>query len=126
MTLRVISTRPSELVVRRLVHSLGFRYPLHVTSLPGAPDLIFPRLKKIILIHGCFWHMDTCGACRIPASRRKYWIAKIERNAARDRRTRRALRRLGWRVLTIWECQTKPRHLDRLAARLSAFLAASE
>src|SRR5438094_246746 len=121
MTLRAISTCPN--VLSRIVHALGFRYRLHVAFLPGAPDLVFPRLKKIIIVNGCFWHMHTCGACRIPATRRKYWVAKIERNAARDQRTRRALRRLGWRVLTIWECQTKSRRLDRLTAKLSAFLA---
>jgi DNA mismatch endonuclease (patch repair protein) len=113
-----------ELIVRRLVHSLGFRYRLHVTSLPGAPDLVFPRLKKIILIHGCFWHRHTCGACRIPATRRTYWIGKIERNATRDKRTRRALRRLGWRAIVVWECQTVPRHRELLKMRLQRFLIA--
>jgi DNA mismatch endonuclease (patch repair protein) len=111
-----------ELVVRRLVHSLGFRYRLHVPSLPGAPDLVFPRLKKIILIHGCFWHMHSCGACRIPAIRRKYWLAKIQRNAARDRKNIRALRRLGWSVMVLWECQTKRAHRPRLQPRLLRFL----
>lgn len=111
-----------EMIVRRLVHSLGFRYRLHVSSLPGAPDLVFPRLKKIILIHGCFWHMHSCGRCRIPTARRQYWLAKIQRNAARDKRTLRTLRRLGWRVLTIWECQTGRSRLAQLEARLTRFL----
>ena len=79
----------------RLVHSLGFRYRLHVRSLPGAPDLVFPRLRKVIFVSGCFWHMHTCGRCHIPAARRRYWVDKLERNAARDRRVQRALRRAG-------------------------------
>ena len=111
-----------EMLVRRLVHGLGFRYRLHVRSLPGCPDLVFPRLRKIINVSGCFWHMHGCGRCRIPASRRGYWVAKLERNAARDRRTRRALRRLGWQVLVVWECQTTTARRERLRARLVRFL----
>ena len=90
--------------------------------MPISRCAVFPRLKKIIFIHGCFWHAHTCGACRIPATRRKYWIAKIERNAARDKRTRRALSRLGWRVLTVWECHTRPARLPKLESRLARFL----
>ncbi len=115
-----------EMIVRRIVHGLGFRYRLHVANLPGAPDLVFPRLRKIIVVNGCFWHMHSCGACRIPASRRSYWVAKLQRNAVRDQRTRRALYRLGWRVLTVWECQTKPHQLVRLRTRLSTFLGVVE
>jgi DNA mismatch endonuclease (patch repair protein) len=112
-----------EMIVRRIVHGLGFRYRLHVKELPGTPDLVSPRLKKfIIIVNGCFWHRHTCGACRIPAARRAYWVRKIDRNAARDRRTRAALRRLGWRVLVVWECQTRRARRDRLQTRLLAFL----
>jgi DNA mismatch endonuclease (patch repair protein) len=113
-----------ELIVRRIVHRLGFRYRLHVKELPGKPDLVFPRLKKIIIVNGCFWHRHTCGACRIPASRRSYWLAKVNRNAERDKRTTRALRRLGWRVLTLWECQTRRAKLPTLSKRILRFLAA--
>ncbi|MBN1911438.1 MAG: DNA mismatch endonuclease Vsr [Pirellulales bacterium] len=111
-----------ELLVRKLAHSLGYRYRLHVRSLPGTPDLVFPRLRKIINVNGCFWHMHSCGRCRIPSSRRDYWIAKMERNAARDRRTTRALRKDGWRVLVIWECQTLSWEEDRLRDKIAAFL----
>ena len=114
-------TRP-EMTVRRIAHSLGYRYRLHVRTLPGTPDLVFPRLRKIINVSGCFWHMHTCGRCRIPATRREYWVAKLERNAARDRRTRRALKRAGWDVLVLWECQIQPRRLPALTARISRFL----
>jgi DNA mismatch endonuclease (patch repair protein) len=111
-----------ELVVRRLVHALGYRYRLHVRALAGCPDLVFPRLHKIINVSGCFWHMHGCGRCRIPATRRGYWFAKLERNAARDRRTRRALRKAGWQVLVVWECQTIPARRDRLRTKVAAFL----
>lgn len=116
---RSTDTKP-EMKVRRLVFGLGYRYRLHVASLPGTPDLVFPRLRKIINISGCFWHMHSCGRCRIPETRRKYWLAKLERNRRRDVRTLRALRQLGWRVLTVWECQlNNPKQLRR---RVSLFL----
>ena len=111
-----------ELVVRRLVHAMGFRYRLHDASLPGCPDLVFRRLRKVIIVNGCFWHMHPCGRCRIPASRRGYWLNKLTRNAARDKQSLRALRRAGWRVLTVWECQTNLQRLDRLKARIASFL----
>lgn len=111
-----------ELIVRRLAHALGYRFRLHAASLPGKPDLVFPRLRKIIIVNGCFWHMHTCGRCRIPSSRRVYWLAKLARNAARDKRTLRSLRQAGWKVLVVWECQTNPKNLLRLTARLRAFL----
>jgi DNA mismatch endonuclease, patch repair protein len=114
-----------EMIVRRLVHSLGFRYRLHVSSLPGRPDLVFPRLKKLINVSGCFWHMHHCGRCRIPTSRRGYWVAKLRRNWERDRRTRRALRRAGWKVLVVWECQTTARRREWLRERVAEFLRSS-
>ena len=111
-----------EMVVRRLVHAMGYRYRLHAKNLPGTPDLVFPSRRKVVNVHGCFWHMHTCGRCRIPSSRRAYWIAKMQRNTARDKRTQRALRKAGWRVLVIWECQTFPARLERLRTRIVAFL----
>ncbi len=109
-----------EMVVRRLVHGLGFRYRLHVRGLPGTPDLVFPRLRKVIEVRGCFWHMHSCGACRLPAGNRAYWRAKLARNKVRDRRNGAALRRLGWSALTVWECQVRDR--EALAARVGRFL----
>jgi DNA mismatch endonuclease (patch repair protein) len=114
-------TKP-ELTLRRLVHGLGYRYRLHGRDLPGTPDLVFPSRRKVINVSGCFWHMHTCGRCRIPATRREFWVAKLERNKARDRRTRRALKKLGWDVLTVWECQLLPAKRDRLTTRLMTFL----
>ena len=111
-----------EFIVRRIVHGIGYRFRLHVRALPGAPDLVFPRLKSLIFVSGCFWHMHRCGRCRIPAANRRYWIQKLERNAARDKKIRRALRRAGWRVLTVWECQTTAGKRDVLTSRLRRFL----
>ena len=111
-----------ELLVRKLVHALGYRYRLHVRSLPGTPDLVFPRLRKIINVNGCFWHMHDCPRCRVPSSRRGYWTAKMQRNAARDKRTQRELWQSGWRVMVIWECQISPAREDRLRAKIVAFL----
>ena len=113
-------TKP-EIVVRKTVWRLGYRYRLHVRRLPGCPDLVFPFPRKAIFVHGCFWHRHCCSDGRsMPASRVAYWREKFRRNKARDRKNRRALVRLGWRVLTIWECQTRrPAFLE---SRLRAFL----
>ena len=100
-------TKP-ELLVRRLVHRLGYRYRLHVAGLPGRPDLVFSSRRAVILVHGCYWHRHPDPACplaRLPKSRLEFWLPKLEGNRARDLRTLDALARLGWRVLTIWECE---------------------
>lgn len=104
-----------ELFLRKLVHALGFRYRLHVSELPGKPDLVFPRLQKVIFLHGCFWHLHPgCREGRIPGSRREYWEPKLLKNVERDRKNQSALRSLGWRVLTVWECETRnPEDLKR-------------
>jgi DNA mismatch endonuclease (patch repair protein) len=111
-----------ELVVRHMVHAMGFRFRLHVESLPGRPDLVFASRRRIIFVSGCFWHMHSCGRCRIPHARRDYWTAKLNRNRLRDRRTRARLRRMGWAMLVIWECQTTPRNRAKMATRLRRFL----
>jgi DNA mismatch endonuclease (patch repair protein) len=112
-----------ELVVRRLVHAMGYRYRLHVRSLPGAPDLVFARRRKVVFVHGCFWHRHRCArGDRMPGSNRGYWLKKLEGNRRRDVKHRRALGRLGWRVLVVWECQTRPDRLNPLANRIQAFL----
>jgi len=116
------NTKP-ELIVRGIAHRLGYRFRLHRRDLPGTPDLVFPRLRKIILVHGCFWHMHACaGGCRMPKSRAEFWRNKLECNAARDRHAVAALRRSGWRVLTVWQCQMKDR--ERLVKRIVGFLRA--
>jgi DNA mismatch endonuclease (patch repair protein) len=116
---RGADTKP-EMTVRRLVHKLGFRYRLHVKELPGHPDLVFPKMKKVIFIHGCFWHGHRCPAAAHPQSHRSYWEAKLKRNAERDRRNLRELRKAGWDVRIIWECQIRNR--GSLTTRLLRFL----
>ena len=97
-----------EMAVRRLAHSMGYRYRLHRKDLPGKPDLAFPSRRKVIFVHGCFWHRHSDPACkiaRLPQSNRDYWWPKLERNAARDAEHAATLGKLGWKVLTIWECE---------------------
>lgn len=94
-----------EMAVRRLVHGMGFRYRLHVPALPGKPDLVFPALRKIIEVCGCFWHQhEGCIEGRIPKSRIEYWKPKLSRNIKRDRDNEKRLKKLGWKVLVLWEC----------------------
>ena len=110
-----------EMVVRRFLHTLGYRYRLHVSDLPGKPDLVFAGRGKVVFVHGCFWHQHRCArGNRLPKTHRSYWIKKLEGNRRRDRRHRAALRRAGWSVMTVWECQTKD--VEKLASRLCAFL----
>jgi len=109
-----------ELCVRSQVHGLGFRYRLHRRDLPGRPDIVLGKLRTVILVHGCFWHCHTCADGHVPKSRRDYWPNKLAGNLRRDRRNVRRLRSMGWRVLIIWECQT--RDIERLRRRLLDFL----
>ena len=100
---------------------MGYRYRLHVSDLPGKPDLVFPRLRRITEVQGCFWHQHPgCIDAHIPKTRQEYWEPKLSRNRQRDAINRRALSRLGWRVLVVWECEIKD--TLRLARRLARFL----
>jgi len=115
-------TKP-EMVVRRIIHRLRFRFRLHRRDLPGTPDVVFPKLRKIINIHGCYWHMHTCRWGRVaPTTNAAFWQTKRKGNAARDRGNLRQLRRDGWKVLVVWECQT--RDVDVLRHRILRFLSA--
>lgn len=97
-----------ELKVRRAAHALGYRFRLHRKDLPGSPDLVFPRLKTVVFVHGCFWHGHDCArGARTPKTNTDYWRAKIARNVARDARTAAELAALGWKVETLWECELK-------------------
>lgn len=115
------NTKP-EMAVRSLAHRLGYRFRLHRKGLPGTPDLVFPRLRKIVFVHGCFWHGHSCRrGNRTPKDNRDYWVAKIERNRQRDRVNQRLLRSQGWGVFTAWECEIRDlRFEDRLKAFLSS------
>ena len=120
-------TKP-ELVVRRMLHSMGFRYRLHGSKLPGRPDIVFGSRKKVIFVNGCFWHYHGCHLSSIPETRRDWWKSKLESNARRDFKSVSELQNLNWRVLIIWECGFRKPHTDRAAAlgnintRAAAFL----
>ena len=118
--IRSKDTKP-ELVVRRLLHSLGYRYRLHRPDLPGRPDIVFPSRRQVIEVRGCFWHGHTgCKNASLPRTRRAWWEAKLLANSERDRRNLTALEQLGWRVLVLWECQLDD--AAELEVRLRGFL----
>jgi DNA mismatch endonuclease (patch repair protein) len=96
-----------ELIVRRLLHSLGYRFRLHRKDLPGTPDIVLPGRRKAIFVHGCFWHAHSCRIGRPPKSRPEFWEPKLARNRARDEENSRDLEEAGWDVLTVWQCETK-------------------
>ncbi len=111
-----------ELKVRKALTALGARYRLHRKDLPGSPDIVLPGRRLALFVHGCFWHGHDCArGARVPKANRDYWVAKVDRNRARDARTREALAAAGWRVETIWECDLKD--AAALRARLRALLA---
>lgn len=118
--IRKVDTGP-ELAVRRLTHWLGYRFRLHRGDLPGTPDLVFPSKRKVIFVHGCFWHQHGCRlGGRPPRTRTSYWLPKLARNVARDQAGRAALTELGWASLVIWECETADPAV--LAEQLRTFL----
>lgn len=99
-----------EMIVRRLVHSMGYRYRLHGRRLPGKPDLVFASRRKVIFVHGCFWHQhEGCRKARVPGTRHDYWLPKLARNVERDQEHIARLHALGWEVLVVWECEIKDR-----------------
>lgn len=109
-----------EIKVRKLLHRLGYRFRLHAANLPGKPDIVFPARRKAIFVHGCFWHGHRCRWGKLPKTRLEYWAPKISANRARDAAQRTALRRLGWRVLLVWQCEA--RDATSLGNKLQAFL----
>ena len=113
-------TKP-EMVVRRLVHAMGYRYRLHRKDLPGKPDIVFGPRRKVVEVRGCFWHRHAgCKFAYMPKTRQMFWKTKFDGNVARDARNTLALENAGWRVLTVWECETSG--LTVLADRLRSFL----
>lgn len=118
--IRSQNTKP-ELLVRRLLHRLGYRFRLHARDLPGRPDIVFRTRRKVIFVHGCFWHMHSaCREGRVPKTRSSYWTEKLTRNVERDADHMRAFDELGWGVLVLWECELQA--TEELAERLSTFL----
>lgn len=123
--MRAIRSRDSkpELAVRKAMHRRGFRFRLYRSDLPGKPDLVFPRYRTVVFVHGCFWHSHGCKHFRPPAGTGGYWVEKLRRNRERDSRVTTQLRAAGWKVLTVWECQLRneklaTRAIDRLEEQL--------
>lgn len=105
--IRSSNTAP-EVALRRAMHALGFRFRLHSKGLPGKPDIVLPRYKTVIFVHGCFWHRHRgCKVATTPKTNTEFWIEKFDRNVVRDARTREQLERLGWRVIVVWECELR-------------------
>lgn len=121
---RAKDTRP-EMIVRRLLHSLGFRFRLHRRDLPGRPDIVLPSYRAAVFVHGCFWHGHDCSLFRLPATRTEFWAAKIAANRRRDGDAVSALHDIGWRSLLIWECALRGRGrlpAEKLTDRITAFI----
>lgn len=117
-------TRP-EMMIRRGLHARGFRYRVHVGGLPGKPDIVLPKFRSVVLVHGCFWHGHDCSLFRLPATRTEFWDAKISGNRERDGEVLDALRSDGWRCLTVWECAFRGPGRQELSAvidRIEAWL----
>ena len=115
-----------EIIVRRLVHSMGYRYALHSRDLPGKPDLVFRIRGRVIFVHGCFWHRHAskrCRLARLPKSRPEFWVPKLESNRLRDIHNQKLLRKAGWKILVVWECQLGNK--EQLENRLRRFLEGS-
>lgn len=118
--IRAQDTKP-EMVVRSLLHRMGYRFRLHRRDLPGKPDIVLPSKKKIILVHGCFWHRHArCRYATEPQTNESFWRDKLDRNVKRDRKIKRELRKIGWGVRVVWECEIK--NLQRLERTLMDFL----
>ena len=114
------NTKP-EIIVRKILYGMGYRYRINVRKLPGTPDIVLSKHKKVIFVHGCFWHgHQSCRKKALPKSNKAFWVQKITKNRERDQRTTRQLKRLGWRTLTIWECHTKD--LEKVKNTLERFM----
>lgn len=120
--IRSRNTKP-ELSIRRALHAAGYRYRLHVASLPGKPDLVFPRFSAVVEVRGCFWHGHTCADEHLPKSNKRYWLPKLARNKQRDLENERALKALGYRVKVVWECELGAnKNIERVLRELSRWL----
>lgn len=111
-----------EMVVRRLLYSMGYRYRLHDAALPGKPDIVFRKYMKLILVNGCFWHMHDCNEFHYPKTNQEFWKEKILRNVQRDNQNKEKLKKLGWDILEVWECETEGKDLSKLKDKISHFM----
>lgn len=121
--IRAKNTKP-EIMVRRALHALGFRYRLHDPKLPGQPDIVLPRFRAVVFVHGCFWHGHDCPLFKVPATRPDFWLQKIERNRANDARNEQTLSTMNWRIAVVWECalRGKQANVDDVTNRLAQWL----
>jgi len=118
--IRSRDTKP-EMVVRRLLHSLGHRYRLHRKGLPGKPDIVLPKYRTVIFVHGCFWHRHPgCKYAYTPKSRLEFWNKKFDENVRRDRENKKALRKLGWKVIVVWECEINTVNLQKKINKITS------
>ncbi|HML96564.1 MAG TPA: very short patch repair endonuclease [Thermodesulfobacteriota bacterium] len=115
-------TKP-ELAIRKLVHSMGYRFRLHVEDLPGKPDLVFPKYRKVIFVHGCFWHgCERCSRSKLPDTNYDFWSVKIGKTKTRDKKKYQELETLGWDYLVIWQCEIKTDYIDQISEKIANFL----
>lgn len=121
-TMQAVNTKNTkpELNLRKALFKRGYRFRLHKRCLPGSPDIVFPGKKKVVFVHGCFWHAHDCNRGTFPKSHEDFWREKLENNRRRDERNREELTKLGWRVFTVWECETK--NLEAALLQVQAFL----
>ncbi|MEF2968617.1 very short patch repair endonuclease [Paenibacillus sp. M1] len=112
-----------ELIVRRLLHRMGYRFRLHRPDLPGKPDIVLPKYKKVIFINGCFWHgHENCKKSQLPKTNREFWQSKIRKNKSRDEKSINKLLEMGWQCLVIWDCQIKKKDIEKLVIILEGFM----
>ena len=117
------NTKP-ELIIRKLLFSKGYRYKIHDKKLPGKPDIVMPKLKVVVNVHGCYWHYHGCNRSNIPKTQTGYWVEKLENNKRRDFQNKRKLTKLGWKVIDIWECTLRKKNLDKTFNKLERLIAA--
>lgn len=116
------NTKP-EIIVRKIAHSLGYRFRLHKKELPGKPDIVFSKYKKVLFVNGCFWHgHNKCSRSELPTTRKKFWAEKIENNKKRDKSNKIKLKKMGWDYLVIWQCEIKKSSTEKLQKKIKNFL----
>ena len=117
------NTKP-ELIIRKLLFSKGYRFKIHDKKLPGKPDIVMPKRKVVVNVHGCYWHYHGCSRSNVPKTQTRYWVDKLENNKRRDFQNKRKLKKLGWRVIDVWECTLKKKNLEKTFNRLERLIAA--
>ena len=117
------NTKP-ELVIRKLLFSKGYRFKIHDKKLPGKPDIVMPKRKVVVNVHGCYWHYHGCSRSNVPKTQTEYWVEKLENNKRRDFQNKRKLKKLGWKVIDVWECTLKKKNLEKTFNKLERLIAA--